>query len=87
MKKEKAKSESKKLKKELEDKLTNAFIAIVAEYGKVKKSKAVIEKFTKQLSKKIDFKSKLEVAIVETEVAKPKIVKAKPAKKVAETAE
>jgi hypothetical protein len=88
MKKEKSKSESKKAKKELEDKLINAFTGIVAEYGKVKKAKSIIEKFAKQLSKKVELKGKNEVEkidetvvveqpIVEQveKVAKPKAVK------------
>ena len=90
MKKEKSKSESKKAKKELEDKLANAFTAIVAEYGKAKKTKSIIEKFAKQLSKKVDLKSKaevVEVAAVAPEPATPKATKTKVAKKVAETAE
>ncbi|RZL45939.1 MAG: hypothetical protein EOP00_16500 [Pedobacter sp.] len=88
MKKEKAKSESKKAKKELEDKLVTAFTAVVADYGKTKKTKSIIEKFAKQLSKKIDLKSKQEVAIEEIVApVKEKIVKAKSAKKVTEAAE
>jgi hypothetical protein len=90
MKKEKAKSESKKAKKELEDKLIAAFTAVVADYGKTKKTKAIIEKFAKQLSKKVDLKSKKEIEAVTTETIvieppKPKTVKVKPVKKVAET--
>ena len=90
MKKEKSKSADKKSKKELEDKLTNAFNAVVAEYGKAKKTKSIIEKFAKQLSKKVDLKSKtaIETAVTEpvtTPSAKPKVVKAKPIKKFAET--
>ncbi|TKC05610.1 hypothetical protein FA048_17990 [Pedobacter polaris] len=88
MKKEKSKSESKKAKKELEDKLTAAFTAIVADYGKAKKTKSIIEKFAKQLSKKIDLKSKTEtVAEVVAAPVKEKVVKAKPVKKAIETAE
>lgn len=88
MKKEKSKSESKKAKKELEDKLINAFNAVLAEYGKAKKTKSIIEKFAKQLSKKVDLKGKsgddktetvsaaVELPKVEVEkVAKPKVVK------------
>lgn len=90
MKKEKAKSESKKAKKELEDKLITAFTTVVADYGKTKKTKSIIEKFAKQLSKKIDLKSKLNVQVVaaetvDTEVAKPKAVKVKAVKKEVET--
>ena len=92
MKKEKAKSESKKAKKELEDKLIAAFTAVVADYGKTKKTKAIIEKFAKQLSKKVDLKSKkeIEAVVLETmviEPAKPKAVKVKPVKKGTETTE
>lgn len=90
MKKEKSKSESKKAKKELEDKLVAAFTTIVAEYGKAKKTKSIMEKFSKQLSKKIDLKSKktVEAVVAEpvtTEPAKPKAVKTKPVKKTVET--
>jgi hypothetical protein len=90
MKKEKAKSESKKAKKELEDKLIAAFTAVVADYGKTKKTKAIIEKFAKQLSKKVDLKSKKEIEAVALETmviepAKPKAVKVKPVKKGTET--
>ena len=89
MKKEKAKSESKKAKKELEDKLVTAFTAVVADYGKTKKTKSIIEKFAKQLSKKIDLKSKVKVEVVATETVekeptKPKAVKAKAVKEVVE---
>lgn len=89
MKKEKAKSESKKAKKELENKLIKAFTTVIADYGKTKKTKSIIEKFSTQLSKKVEFKSKKEVEIVATEpvvieLAKPKVVKNKPVKKVAE---
>ncbi len=87
MKKEKSKSESKKAKKELEDKLINAFNTVVAEYGKAKKTKSIIEKFAKQLSKKVDLKSKKEIKAsvnkpVVNEPAKPKSVNVK---KVTET--
>lgn len=90
MKKEKAKSESKKAKKELEDKLIAAFTAVVADYGKTKKTKAIIEKFAKQLSKKVDLKSKKEIEAVALETmviepAKPKAVKVIPVKKGTET--
>ena len=85
MKKEKAKSESKKAKKELEDKLVTAFTTVVADYGKTKKTKSIIEKFAKQLSKKIDLKAKANAEViaaepVKTEPAKPKAVKAKAVK-------
>ena len=80
MKKEKAKSESKKAKKELEDKLATAFAAVVAEYGKAKKSKSIIEKFAKQLGKKIDFKSKAKVGVIVTEESATEPVQSKPTK-------
>lgn len=90
MKKEKAKSESKKARKELEDKLITAFTAVVAGYGKTKKTKSIIEKFATQLSKKVDLKIKqvVEISVTETaqpETAKTKVVKAKPIKKGIET--
>ena len=51
--KSKDSSKSKQLKKELASKLALAFNEIVAGYGKAKKADKVIEKFTKQLTKKI----------------------------------
>lgn len=89
MKKDKVKSANKKAKKELADKLIVAFTAIVADHGKAKKSKVIIEKFAKQLSKKIELNSEVDVAppVVTPALSKEKTVKAKPAKKVAETAE
>ena len=47
-------SYKKKLRKDLEEKIQAAFIAITEEYGKTKKTKAIIEKFAKQLVKKIE---------------------------------
>ncbi|MES2448741.1 MAG: hypothetical protein V4546_16265 [Bacteroidota bacterium] len=76
MKKEKSKSEGKKAKKELEDKLINAFTAVVAEYGKAKKTKAIIEKFTKLLSKKVELKNKVVIEKVEETVEKPSVEQA-----------
>jgi hypothetical protein len=84
MKKDKAKLENKKAKKELTDKLVAAFTLIVADYGKVKKSKAIIEKFAKQLSKKIDLQSKVEVVVETPAPVEETVVKAKPVKKVKE---
>ncbi|WP_316850899.1 hypothetical protein [Pedobacter agri] len=49
----KSESTSKKLRKELESKLALAFNEVVSQYGKAKKADSVIEKFAKQLSKKI----------------------------------
>lgn len=51
--KSKDSSKSKQLKKELASKLALAIHEIVAGYGKAKKADKVIEKFTKQLTKKI----------------------------------
>lgn len=87
MKKEKSKSASKKAKRELVDELSIAFTTVVSAYSKVKKTKSVIEKFAKQLSNKIDLKSK--IAIVSKEIApvKEKIVKAKTVKKVVDIKE
>jgi len=60
MKKNKSKSKnhsaSKKLRKELESKLSLAFNELVIQYGKSKKTDKVIEKFAKQLTKKVTFK-------------------------------
>lgn len=57
MKKNKSKSKnhsaSKKLRKALESKLATAINEIVSQFGKAKKADKVIEKFAKQLSKKI----------------------------------
>ncbi|MBO9673713.1 MAG: hypothetical protein J7577_09725 [Sphingobacteriaceae bacterium] len=59
MKKNKSKSKnhstSKKLRKELELKLTTAFSEVAASYGKVKKADKTIEKFAKLLAKKVAF--------------------------------
>lgn len=59
MKKNKSKSKShstsKKLRKELESKLALAFNELVIQYGKAKKADKVIEKFAKQLTKKVTF--------------------------------
>ncbi|MCX2473729.1 hypothetical protein OQZ33_05250 [Pedobacter sp. MC2016-05] len=57
MKKNKSRSKkqsaSKKLRKELESKLAIAFNEVVIQVGKAKKTDKVIEKFAKQLSKKV----------------------------------
>jgi hypothetical protein len=59
MKKNKSKSKShsasKKLRKELESKLALAFNEVITQYGKAKKTEKVIEKFAKQLTKKVTF--------------------------------
>jgi len=51
--KSKSASENKKLRKELESKLVVAFSEVLGQFGKAKKTDKVIEKFAKQLSKKI----------------------------------
>ena len=60
MKKHKSKSKNisanKKLRKEIETKLTTAFNEVLAQFGKAKKTEQVIEKFAKRLSKKISLK-------------------------------
>ncbi|GGE43263.1 hypothetical protein EV200_101401 [Pedobacter psychrotolerans] len=60
MKKHKSKSKNisanKKLRKEIENKLTTAFNEVLAQFGKAKKTEQVIEKFAKRLSKKISLK-------------------------------
>ncbi|MFA6278384.1 MAG: hypothetical protein WC622_16675 [Pedobacter sp.] len=86
MKKEKVKSASKKAKKELVDKLIVAFTAIVADQGTAKKTKVIIEKFAKQLSKKIELKSNVEVIAEVPVPIEEKATKVKVAKKVKETA-
>jgi len=57
MKKNKSRSKkqsaSKKLRKELESKLAIAFNEVVNQVGNAKKTDKVIEKFAKQLSKKV----------------------------------
>lgn len=57
MKKNKSRSKkqsaSKKLRKELESKLAIAFNEVVSQVGKAKKTDKLIEKFAKQLSKKV----------------------------------
>lgn len=57
MKKNKSKSKnhstSKKLRKDLESKLAAAINETVGQFGKAKKADKVIEKFAKQLSKRI----------------------------------
>lgn len=63
----KRKSEHKKIKKELEHKLTIAVTAIVADYGKAKKCKSIVQKFAKQLYKKIDLKTKAVIVNKEVE--------------------
>lgn len=60
MKKHKTKSKNisanKKARKELESRLAVAFNEVLAPFGKAKKTDKVIEKFAKQLSKKISLK-------------------------------
>ncbi|OWK69142.1 hypothetical protein [Pedobacter sp. AJM] len=89
MKKHKSKSKNisanKRVRKEIETKLTTAFNEVLAQFGKAKKTEQVIEKFAKRLSKKINLKPaddsiepfiKEEVAVVVKEKAvKPAIAK------------
>jgi hypothetical protein len=88
MKKNKSKSKnhstSKKLRKELESKLALAFNELVIQYGKAKKADKVIEKFAKQLTKKVTFNiqdDSITPYIKEEQVipATPKAKAAKPA--------
>lgn len=65
--KSKSSSKSKQLKKELISKLTTAFNEIVIEFGKAKNTDKVLEKFTKQLVKKVTFSNQNTPATV-TEV-------------------
>ncbi|UKT62387.1 hypothetical protein [Pedobacter mucosus] len=61
MKKSKAKSRNhskiKKLKKDLEVKLTYSFNEVIDLLGTAKKTDKIIEKFAKQLAKKVTFKA------------------------------
>lgn len=96
--KSKAASKNKQLKKELAGKLALAFNEIVAGYGKAKKADKVIEKFTKQLAKKItltiqdnpgtiaDVKAAEELPVVAKEKA-PKVAVKKAKAPVKESAE
>ncbi|ARS38666.1 hypothetical protein CA265_02795 [Sphingobacteriaceae bacterium GW460-11-11-14-LB5] len=88
MKKNKSKSKnhstSKKLRKELESKLALAFNELVIQYGKAKKTDKVIEKFAKQLTKKVTFATQddsITPYIKEEKAtpASPKVKTAKPA--------
>jgi hypothetical protein len=88
MKKNKSKSKnhstSKKLRKELESKLALAFNELVIQYGKAKKTDRVIEKFAKQLTKKVTFSTQddsITPYIKEEQVtpATPKVKAVKPA--------
>jgi len=62
MKKNKSKSKShsasKKSRKALESKLILAFNEVISPYGKAKKTEKVIEKFAKQLLKKVSLTTK-----------------------------
>ncbi|KQS35944.1 hypothetical protein [Pedobacter sp. Leaf194] len=89
MKKNKSKSKnhsaSKKLRKELELRLATAISEIVNQFGKAKKPEKVIEKFAKQLSKKISIapaEDSIASFIKEEQVA-PLVIKEKAVKPVA----
>lgn len=89
MKKNKSKSKShstsKKLRKELESKLALAFNELVIQYGKAKKADKVIEKFAKQLTKKVTFNIQDDsiTPYIKEEQVTPATPKAKTAKPVA----
>lgn len=55
--KTKNRSKVKKLRKELEIQLTNSFNDLVKPLGTANKSQKIIEKFAKQLAKKVSFKT------------------------------
>lgn len=61
MKKRKSKSrnhsKTKKLRKEFEIQLTDSFNEVIHKHGTTKKSQNIIEKFAKQLAKKVSFKT------------------------------
>jgi len=86
MKKNKSKSKnhstSKKLRKELESKLALAFNELVIQYGKAKKADKVIEKFAKQLTKKVTFATQDDsiMPYIKEEQATPATPKAKAVK-------
>ncbi|MFC4212638.1 hypothetical protein ACFOWA_15690 [Pedobacter lithocola] len=92
MKKNKSKSKkqsaSKKIRKEIEAKLTSAFNEIVGGYGKSKKADKVIERFSKQLSKKINISVKEDsiTPFIKEEVMVSKSEKALPVKPIAKKA-
>ncbi|WP_443944031.1 hypothetical protein ACJVDH_14035 [Pedobacter sp. AW1-32] len=100
MKKEKKKSSKtsarKQIRKEIEVQLFAEFLSIANQFGKVKKADKLIEKFAKQMAKKITIEPKDdslegfvkedEVSIVAPEV-KPIIKKATAKKKITAPAE
>lgn len=84
--KSKAVSENKKLKKELTEKLVIAFTTVINKYGKTKKSKSTIEKFAKQLTKKVNLKSApVPTEEVIAEIPAPVVKTKTPKKATAET--
>lgn len=92
MKKNKSRSKnhstSKKIRKALESKLATAISEIVSQFGKAKKADKIIEKFAKQLSKKISIvpledsivpfikEEQAEPVVVIEKVVKPAVKKA-----------
>lgn len=86
MKKNKSKSgnhsASKKVRKELESKLAAAFGEVISAYGKAKKADKVIEKFAKQLAKKVTVPATSDSIepFIKEEKAAPTAPKAKVAK-------
>lgn len=90
MKKNKSKSKhhstSKKTRKELESKLAVAFNEVVIPYGKSKKTDKVIEKFAKQLSKRVSISIQDDSIAPFIKEEKPTDAKVKPAVAVKEAA-
>lgn len=85
MKKNKSKSGNhsagKKVRKELELKLATAFNEVISAYGKAKKAEKLIEKFAKQLAKKVTVSAtsdSIEPFIKEEKAAPPKAKAVKP---------
>lgn len=81
----KSNSTSKKIRKELESKLALAFNELVNQYGKAKKTNKVIEKFAKQLAKKVSISAADDsiTPFIKEEQAVVAPMKEKPAKAVA----
>lgn len=89
MKKSKAKSrnhsEAKRIRKDLESKLTVSIGEIIEQFGKVKKSEKIIEKFAKKLAKNVSLKTKdnsLSAFIKEDSLLEEKVAELIPIKEV-----
>lgn len=72
MKEKKGKKQSAKrlLKKGLQEQLSTAIQQVIEQYGKAKKSKALIDKFSKKLAKNIVITPIAEVEVIELEPEK-----------------